>query len=271
MVISEQLLTDFCDELHLWVFEKIGIGLALADSENVEIRTSGQNFCMGQIEELWRNSAVIDSSEQIQNIIMFLIRSEGLSKHVDSFMQLLSLMEPKERTPLILALLLSDDFYDARNTEIFYGCRENEFDAILAEMVSETSMADIMSELGNGCTVDASHCNEVLSLFLPLTEATVSRILGTITRTHTGLEDNQNCCLTLYSAIGSSATCEASCLSSWNVHVLVDLIKQLAPNINWINVVENLDHESFYIPSEQACFLFMSIYLRACQVCLEEC
>ncbi|CAL5364196.1 unnamed protein product [Camellia sinensis] len=243
MVTSEQLLTDFCDELHLSVSEKIGIGLALADSENVEIRTSGQNFCMGQIEELWKNSAVIDSSEQIQNIIMFLIRSEGLSKHVDSFMQLLSLMEPKERTLLILAPLLSDDFYDARNMELFYGCRENEFDAILAEMVSETSMADIMSELGNGCTVDALHCNEVLSLFLPLTEATVSRILGTITRTHTGLEDNQNCCLTLYSAIGSSATCEASCLSSWNVHVLVDLIKQLAPNINWINVVENLDHE----------------------------
>ncbi|GMP24046.1 hypothetical protein CsSME_00001443 [Camellia sinensis var. sinensis] len=234
MVISEQLLTDFCDALHLSVTEKIGIGLALADSENVDIRTSGQNFCMGQIEELRRNSAVIDSSEQIQNIIMFLIRSEGLSKHVDSFMQLLSLMEPKERTPLILAPLLSDDFYEAR---------ENEFDAILAEMVSETSMADIMSELGYGCTVDASHCNEVLSLFLPLTEATVSRILGTITRTHTGLEDNQNCCLTFYSAIGSSATCEASCLSSCNVHVLVDSIKQLAPDINWINVVENLDHE----------------------------
>ncbi|KAL7229494.1 hypothetical protein ACSBR2_008075 [Camellia fascicularis] len=265
MVISEQLLTDFCDALHLSVTEKIGIGLALADSENVDIRTSGQNFCMGQIEELRRNSAVIDSSEQIQNIIMFLIRSEGLSKHVDSFMQLLSLMEPKERTPLILAPLLYDDFYEARNMELFYGCRENEFDAILAEMVSETSMADIMSELGYGCTVDASHCNEVLSLFLPLTEATVSRILGTITRTHTGLEDNQNCCLTFYSAIGSSATCEASCLSSWNVHVLVDSIKQLAPDINWINVVENLDHEGFYIPSEQAFFLFMSIYLHACQ------
>ncbi|CAL5366920.1 unnamed protein product [Camellia sinensis] len=249
MVISEQLLTDFCDALHLSVTEKIGIGLALADSENVDIRTSGQNFCMGQIEELRRNSAVIDSSEQIQNIIMFLIRSEGLSKHVDSFMQLLSLMEPKERTPLILAPLLSDDFYEARNMELFYGCRENEFDAILAEMVSETSMADIMSELGYGCTVDASHCNEVLSLFLPLTEATVSRILGTITRTHTGLEDNQNCCLTFYSAIGSSATCEASCLSSCNVHVLVDSIKQLAPDINWINVVENLDHEGFYIPN----------------------
>ncbi|CAL5366926.1 unnamed protein product [Camellia sinensis] len=204
MVISEQLLTDFCDELHLSVSEKIGIGLALADSENVDIRTSGQNFCMGQIEELWRNSAVIDSFVQIQNIIMFLISSEGLSKHVDSFMQLLSLMEPKERTPLILAPLLSDDFYDARNMELFYGCRENEFDAILAEMVSETSMADIMSKLGNGCTVDASRCNE-----------------GGVIFYHS---------------------------PSWlpklqNVHVLVDSIKQLAPNINWINVVENLDHK----------------------------
>ena len=56
-----------------------------------------------------KNSSVIDSSEQIQNIILFLNGSEGLSKHVDPFMQMLSLMEPKEGTPLVLAPLLSDD------------------------------------------------------------------------------------------------------------------------------------------------------------------
>ena len=41
MVISEQFITDFCDMLHLSVSEKLGIDLALADSENFEIRTSG--------------------------------------------------------------------------------------------------------------------------------------------------------------------------------------------------------------------------------------
>ncbi|GFZ15188.1 transcription regulator [Actinidia rufa] len=230
MVISEQFITDFCDTLHLSVSEKLGIGLALADSENFDIRISGQNFCIGQIKELGKNSSVIDSSEQIQNIILFLNGSEGLSKHVDPFMQMLSLMELKEGTPLVLAPLLSDDdLLEARNLELFYGCRENAFDEILDEIVNETSLGDIISELGYGCTVDASHCNEVLSLFLPLTEATLSRLLGTIARTYTGREDNQNCCSTFYCAIGSSATLESTRLSSWNVNVLVDSINQLDP------------------------------------------
>lgn len=61
-----------------------------------------------------RSSAVLESAEQIQNVIMFLDHSEGLSKHVDSFMQMLYLMEPKERTPLILSPLLSHDTVEAR-------------------------------------------------------------------------------------------------------------------------------------------------------------
>lgn len=265
MVMSERYISDFCDALQLSLSERVGIGLSLADSDNVDIRTKAQNFCIGQIDQLLSSSAVIESSEQIKNIIMFLDRSEGLSKQVDSFMQMLYLMEPKERTPSILSPLLSQDSVEARNMDFLYNCRENEFDAILAEMVSETSMASIMSELGYGCTVDASHCKEVLSLFLPLTEATLSRILGTIARTHTGLVDDQNYCSTFYTAIGSSATCDLSCLSSWNIDVLVDSIKQLAPDTNWIHVMENLDHEGFYLPSGQAFSLFMSIYLRASQ------
>ena len=117
--------------------------------------------------------------------------------------------------------------------ELFYGCRENEFDEILDEIVNETSLGDIISELGYGCTVDASHCNEVLSLFLPLTEATLSRLLGTIARMYAGREDNQNCCSTFYCAIGSSATLESTRLSSWNVNVLVDSINQLVSLIKF--------------------------------------
>ncbi|KAI8563985.1 hypothetical protein RHMOL_Rhmol03G0150100 [Rhododendron molle] len=255
----------FRELCQLSLYEKVRVGLSLADSENVAIRTNGQNFCMGQIDQLLRSSAVLESAEQIQNVLMFLDRSEGLSKHVDPFMQILYLMEPKGRTPLIFSPLQTHDTVDARNMDLFYGCRENEFDAILVEMVSETNMSSIMSELGYGCTVDASHCNEVLSLFLPLTEATLSRILGTIARMHTGLVVNQNYCSTFYASIGGSAAYDLSCLSSWNIDVLMDSIKQLAPDTNWIHVMENLDHEGFYLPSGQAFSLFMSIYHRASQ------
>ncbi|KAL5812656.1 hypothetical protein ACOSQ3_027606 [Xanthoceras sorbifolium] len=269
IVINEKFLGDFCDALHLSVSEKIALGLALADAENLEMRTSGQNFSIGQIEKLRENHASVDSVEQIQNIIMFLYRSEGLAKHVDSFMQMLSLMDPKERNPLILAPLLSDSLLETtmfpRNLDIFNGCSENEFDAIVAEMESETSMADIMRELGYGCTVNCSHCIEVLTFFSPLTEVTLSRIVSTIARSYTGLEDNQSSYSTFCSAIGGTATSDLSCFSSWNIDVLVDSIMQLAPGTNWIHVMECLDHEGFYIPNEGAFSFFMSIYARACQ------
>lgn len=267
-VIGEGFLGEFCNVLQFSVSEKIGLGLALADSENGDVRTSGQNFCMRQIEKLCGNPASIDSHEKIQKIIMFLYQSEGLSKHVDSFMQMLSLMEFKERPPFVLAPLLSDDLHEdsfSRNLDLFYDFSENEFDSILAEMENDTSMADIMRELGYGCTLSTSHCKEVLSLFLPLSEVTLSRILSTIARTHAGLEDNQNSYSTFCSAIGSSALSDSSCLSCWNVDVLVDSIKQLAPGINWTLVMENLDHEGFYFPNEGPFSFFMSIYACACQ------
>ncbi|KAK3001360.1 hypothetical protein RJ639_021139, partial [Escallonia herrerae] len=263
---SERILGDFCDALHFSVSEKISVGLALGDSENLDISTRGKNSCMDQIEELLKSSGPIDSAEQIQDIFMFLCREKGFSKHVDSFLENLSLMELKETTPLILAPLLSDDLCrPSRNPQLVCGRRDDEFDAILAEMETETSMADTMMEQGYGCTIDVLHCKEVLSLFSPLTEATVSRVLATLAHTHRSLDDNENLFMTFCSAVGISAASEALSAGSWNANVFADSIKQLAPEINWILVMENLDHKGFYLPNEEAFIYLMSVYAHACQ------
>ncbi|WRX18737.1 CCR4-Not complex component [Theobroma cacao] len=268
LIISKKFLRDFCNELQLSVFEKVALGLALADSENAEVRTTGQDFSIGLIEELCGNPASVDSVEEIQNVSLFLYQSEGLIKYVDSFMQMVALKYPKERTPLILVPWLKDDVKEdrlPRNLDMFQSCNENDFDFLLVEMESETSMADIMREVGYRCTTDSTHCKEVLSNFLPLNEVTLSRILSTVARTYTGLKDSQLSHSIFCSAIGSSAAFDKSCPGSWNVDVLVDSIKQLAPGTNWNSVMEHLDHEGFYIPNSQAFSIFMSIYACACQ------
>ncbi|XP_077235419.1 transcription regulator [Tasmannia lanceolata] len=277
-VMTEEFLGDLSKALHLSTSEKLGIGLALSDSENLDSRLRGQNFCMAQIEELCSNPATVVSDEQIQNIVMFLSRSHGLAKHVDSFIKMLSLLQLRERTPFVLAPMLIDDLSEIsslRHLDLFYECTKNDFDAVLAEIEKEMSMADIMKELGYGCTVNASNCKEMLSLFSPLNEVALSRILGTIARTHVGLEDSQNTYITFCSALGSSSTSDLSTadlttpdssrLNSWSVDVLVDSIKQLVPETDWTLVMENLDHEEFYFPDEEAFSLFMSIYSSACQ------
>ncbi|XP_058008298.1 uncharacterized protein LOC110666945 isoform X2 [Hevea brasiliensis] len=266
--INDEFLEDLSNMLHLSLSEKIGIGLALSESEIIETRMSAKKFCMAQIEELCANPVSVNSVEQIQNIVMFLRRSEGLSKHVDRLLQILSLLQPQEPFSFVLSPLLSDEMREAnflRNWDQYHECEENEFYALLAEMEEEMSAGDIVKELGYGCTFDASHCREILSQFLPLTETTISKILGTIARSHASLEDNQSTFSNFGIALGCSISSDLPLLSSWDIDILVMTIKQLAPGTNWIQVIENMDHEGFYIPNEEAFSFFMSVYRHACQ------
>lgn len=80
---------------------------------------AGTNFCMTQIEGLFGNPSTIEPTEQIQNIFMFLHRCEGLSKHVDTFTQMLSLMQLKEGVPLVLSPLLPDDLNETKFIRLF--------------------------------------------------------------------------------------------------------------------------------------------------------
>ncbi|KAL0547689.1 hypothetical protein IC582_012113 [Cucumis melo] len=266
--INQVTLENISNLLNLSMCERIGVGLAVSDSENLDARLCGKNFCISQIEELCANAVSVDSTQQIQDIIMFLQRSEGLSKHLDSFMQMLSLVQLKDVTEFVLSPLLSDELREEkflRDVNLSHESLDNDFDSILAEMEKEMSMGDIMKELGYGCTVNAAQCKEILSLFLPLTEITISKILGMIARNHTGLEDSRNIYATFSLALGFSGLSDLPSLSSWDVDVLLDTVKQLAPKVDWIRVMENLDHEGFYIPNEEAFSFFMSVYRRACQ------
>ncbi|XP_031484449.1 uncharacterized protein LOC116253657 isoform X2 [Nymphaea colorata] len=266
--VSEIYLEDLSKALHLSIPEKIGIGLALSDSDDMDVRLKGQNFCMVQIKELSASPGHIESDDLIQNIIMFLHRCEGLSKHVDAFIAMLSLVQMKEKTPFILSPMFSDPLSESggmRSLDISCESSEHDFNTLLAEIQKEISMDDIIRELGYGCTLSGSHCKEILSLYLPLNEVSVARIISTIVRTHTGLEDSQTAYATFCSALCNSSVADSSWMNSWNIDVLLDSIKQIAPETNWKVVMEYLDHEGFYLPDEKAFLLLMSIYRNACQ------
>lgn len=262
-IITEDFLRTLCDLLRLSIPERICIGLALSDSERTDVRICGKNFCLGQIMELCSHQMAIDSAEQIQQILLFLNRSEELSKHADAFMRILSLVQLNDQAQFVLSPILSDEFHEAnyfRNLDCSNKEDGDDFDCLLAEMDKEISIADVMKDLGYGCTASVSQCKEMLSLVSPLNEPSVARILATISRTHVGLDDNQNVFSAFQVALGRSSLSDISIPHSWNAEVLIDSIRQLAPGINWGVVFENLDHEGFYIPNEEAFLFFMSIY-----------
>ncbi|KAJ8748950.1 hypothetical protein K2173_013387 [Erythroxylum novogranatense] len=266
--INEEFLEKLSNVLRLSLLEKIGIGLALLDSENIETRMCGKRFCMDHVEELCTNPVSVKSAEQIQGIVLFLQQSAALSHYVDRFTQMVSRIHPEDVIPFVLTPLLPDELHQTnflRNMDLFHETKESEFDELLADIQKEMSMGDVVKELGYGCTLDAAHCKEILSLFQPLTEITISKILVTIARSHSGLEDNHGTFSSLLLALGCSVSTDIPLLSSWNVENLVKTIKELAPSVNWVQVIENLDHEGFYIPNEDVFRFFMSVYKCACQ------
>nr|KAJ0191235.1 hypothetical protein LSAT_V11C800448300 [Lactuca sativa] len=105
-------------------------------------------------------------------------------------------------------------------------------------------------------------------------------ILGTIVRSDSSLQDQENAFSTFGSALGRGSLPDMSSLSSWNTEVLTESIKQLvspiyffifldllhnAPGINWTTVIKNLDHKGFYIPGEATISLLISCYRLASQ------
>lgn len=118
-----------------------------------------------------------------------------------------------------------------RDLDLFCESREDDFDVILAEMEKERNMDNIIMELGYGCTFNALQCKEILCLFLPLTETTIAGLLGTVARTQAGLEDNQTTFTESLLAMGSNNLSELPLLSSWNIEILIDSVKQLVSYI----------------------------------------
>ncbi|PHT40585.1 hypothetical protein CQW23_19439 [Capsicum baccatum] len=116
-----------------------------------------------------------------------------------------------------------------------------------------------------GHTANISQCKEVLSLFLPLNEVTIARLVGVVVRAQSGLEDDKSVFPKFVADFFGNNTSNLSQMTDWDAETLIYATKQLAPGLNWVAVMVNLDHEGFYIPNEAAFYFLMSVYKYASQ------
>ncbi|XP_062205575.1 uncharacterized protein LOC133907537 isoform X2 [Phragmites australis] len=266
--VSDGLLETLSNELELSAADRVGIGLALSDSEDLDLNAKGKSFSNAQIEELCSNHTHSVSNDRIQEIVMFLHQTDDLSKHMDSFTNIMSLLNVKERPFYVPVPLQEVNAYPAnssRHTELCIGSLDDDFDSLLSEIGKQISTANIITELGYGCASDIAHCKEILSRFEPLDDMGISKLLGAVISTRTSLGEAHNTYSTFLSAFGNNQTVDSSQLTAWNIDVLVVSINEIAPRTNWTHVIENLDHEGFNIPDEAAFCLLMSVYSRACK------
>ncbi|CAH2039394.1 unnamed protein product [Thlaspi arvense] len=266
--VTEEFVDDLTNSLNFSHSEKISFALALVDFQTSDAKTIGRNLLLAQIDQLCTNAGQIESTEQVQNVILFLQKSEDLSRNLDSFIQFLSSAQPRDDFSFALSPILSQEVHEAdvfRSMDFHTDSTENEIDAILADIDKEIAVGDLMGELGCGFTADAQQCKEILSSFAPLREATISRILGNVVRTFADLEDNHTTFSTFSLALGCGIPPEVPTPKSWNVDILIETIKQLAPGTSWRKVIENLDHDGFDIPNMESFSFFMRLYKTACK------
>ena len=114
-----------------------------------------------------------------------------------------------------------------RHLEMYFASTNDDFESLLSEIGKEISMADIITELGYGCTVDSTQCKEILSTFEPLDDVAVSKLLGAVIGTQNSLGEANNTYATFVSAIRNSHMSESPQLTTWNTDVLVDSINEL--------------------------------------------
>ncbi|KAL0703038.1 hypothetical protein Bca4012_069463 [Brassica carinata] len=262
--VTDEFVADLTNALDFSISDKISFALSLAEFDSSDdANAAGRNLLLAMIEQLCANSAQIESTEQVQNILLFLQNSEDLSTHLNSFLHILSSTLPKDDFSFALTPILSQQLHEADVLR----CIDfhTEFDAILAEIDKEISVGDLMGELGCDVTADAQQCKDILSSFAPLTEATISRILANVARTCADLEDNHTTFSTFCLVLGCCIPTELSTPMSWSVDILTETIKQLDPGTSWRKVIENLDHSGFEIPNKESFSFFMRLYKTACK------
>ncbi|CAN8296001.1 unnamed protein product [Cochlearia groenlandica] len=269
--LTLEFVDDFANSLLFSTSERIAFGLSLSDFERSDAKTTGRNLLLAVVEELCSaTTCQIESTEHIHNLLSFLQNSEDLSSHLDSFIRCLSSAQPRDDLSFALTPIFSQNVHEAdvfRSVDYQCDSAGNEFDSILAEINKEIGVGDLMGELGCRFTVDAQQCKDILSSFTPLREATISRIIGSVARTCADVEDD----LTTFSTFSLDLVLDC-CIPtelltprSWNVDILVETIKQLAPDTSWKKVIESLDYDGFFIHNMESFSFLMRLYQTACK------
>uniref|UniRef100_A0A8B9GNV4 CCR4-NOT transcription complex subunit 1 n=1 Tax=Amazona collaria TaxID=241587 RepID=A0A8B9GNV4_9PSIT len=261
---SPHLFAQLSKVIKLSKVQEVIFGLALLNSFSSDLRGFAAQFIKQKLPDLLRSYIDADVSgnqeggfQDIAIEVLHLLLSHLLfgqkgafgvgQEQIDAFLKTLRRDFPQERCPVVLAPLL---YPEKRNILM---------DRILpdsggiAKTMMESSLADFMQEVGYGFCTSVEECRNIIMQFgvREVTAAQVARVLGMMARTHSGLTDGIP--LQSISAPGSGIwsdgkdKSEGAQAHTWNVEVLIDVLKELNPSLDFKVVTYELDHPGFQI------------------------
>ncbi|XP_068460147.1 CCR4-NOT transcription complex subunit 1 isoform X2 [Clinocottus analis] len=261
---SAHLFTQLSKVLKLSKVQEVIFGLALLNSSNADLRGFAAQFIKQKLPDLLRSYVDADlggnqeggfqdiAIEVLQLLLSHLLFGQkGASgvgqEQIDAFLKTLCRDFPQERCPVVLAPLLYPEKRDILMDRILPDSGE------LAKTMMESSLAEFMQEVGYGFCASLDECRNIILQYgvREVTASQVARVLGMMARTHSGLTDGIP--LQSISAPGSGIWSDGkdkndgSQAHTWNVEVLIDVVKEVNPNLNFKEVTYELDHAGFII------------------------
>ncbi|XP_019750805.1 CCR4-NOT transcription complex subunit 1 isoform X5 [Hippocampus comes] len=261
---STHLFTQLSKVLKLSKVQEVIFGLALLNSCNTDLRGFAAQFIKQKLPDLLRSyidadlggnqeGGFQDIAIEVLHLLLshLLFGQKGASgvgqEQIDAFLKTLCRDFPQERCPVVLAPLLYPEKRDILMDRILPDSGE------LAKTIMESSLAEFMQEVGYGFCASLDECRNIILQYgvREVTASQVARVLGMMARTHSGLTDGIP--LQSISAPGSGIWSDgkdkndSSQAHTWNVEVLIDVVKEVNPNLNFKEVTYELDHAGFLI------------------------
>ncbi|XP_058011019.1 CCR4-NOT transcription complex subunit 1 isoform X2 [Ahaetulla prasina] len=261
---SPHLFTQLSKVIKLSKVQEVIFGLALLNSFNPDLQVFAAQFVKQKLPDLLRSyiDADVSGSQEggFQDIaieVLHLLLSHLLfgqkgafgvgQEQIEAFLKTLRRDFPQERCPVVLAPLLYPEKRDILMDRILPDSGG------IAKTMMESSLADFMQEVGYGFCTSVEECRSIITQFGvgEVTAAQVARVLGMMARTHSGLTDGIP--LQSISAPGSGIWSDGrdkndgTQTHTWNVEVLIDVLKELNPTLNFKEVTYELDHPGFQI------------------------
>uniref|UniRef100_A0A673NA93 CCR4-NOT transcription complex subunit 1-like n=1 Tax=Sinocyclocheilus rhinocerous TaxID=307959 RepID=A0A673NA93_9TELE len=262
---SPHLFTQLSKVLKLSKVQEVIFGLALLNSSNADLRGFAAQFVKLKLPDLLRSYVHADLGgnqeggfQDIAIEVLHLLLSHLLfgqkgssgvgQEQIDAFLKTLCRDFPQERCPVVLAPLLYPDKRDILMDRILPDSGE------LNKTMMESSLADFMQEVGYGFCASLEECRNIILQYgvREVTASQVARVLGMMARTHSGLSDGiglQSISNPVGGGIWSDGKDKSDCSQAhtWNVEVLIDVVKEVNPNLNFKEVTYELDHPGFLI------------------------
>ncbi|GAB1606660.1 Hypothetical predicted protein [Argonauta hians] len=264
---SPQLFPQLSKVLKLTRVQEVVFGLALLNSSNPDTQNYAANFVKQKLPDLLRSYVDSDTNvrqegglqdiaiEGLHLLLTHLVRGKdqlGIgADQKEAFLNTLRKDFPRACVPIVLSPLLYPETEDI-SLETF----SDTF--TMPVSMNEASLGDMVLEAGCACTSSVEECRNTLLQFCPkeLKPSAVAQVMGMMAKNPYGqMDQNSNW--------NSDKEKDTPGVTTWNVDIFVQIVQELAPKLEWTEVVAELDYANFSIQNKKGLKILVQGLVKA--------